>query len=78
MNPDAGEVLGRARNCDREVDCVELFISPEIQVYLVDEINRKISNYVEDNQGKTQMPDYTDVVEFKAFIGLWYARGFFE
>ena len=80
LNPDAGEVLGRARECMREVDCVELFISSDIQELLVAEMNKKISNYIEDNQGKPQVknPDYTDIMEFKAFVGLWYARALFE
>ena len=80
LNSDAGAVLGRARDCEREIDCVELFISKDIQELLVAEMNRKIANYIEDNQGKPRVtiPDYTDLMEFKAFIGLWYARGFFE
>ena len=45
LNSDAGAVLGRARDCEREIDCVELFISKEIQELLVAEMNRKIANY---------------------------------
>ena len=80
MNPDAGQVVGRARECVREIDCIELFISEDIQASVVNEMNSKISSFIEDNQGKTgyPIPDYTNIMEFKAFIGLWFARAFFE
>ena len=80
LNPDAGQVVGRARECVREIDCIELFISEDIQAFVVNEMNSKISSFIEDNQGKTgyQIPDYTNIMEFKAFIGLWLARAFFE
>ena len=80
LNPDAGQVVGRARDCVREIECVELFISQDIQVHIVNEMNRKISNYIELNQERPRfkVPDYTNIMEFKAFLGLWYARAFFQ
>ena len=45
MRSDSGCVVGRAVDCRKEVDCVELFFSTDIQNQIVEETNRRITQY---------------------------------
>ena len=45
LRPDSGCVVGRAVDCRKEVDCVELFFSTDIQNQIVEETNRRITQY---------------------------------
>ena len=45
LRPDSGSVIGRAVDCRKEIDCVELFFSIDIQNQIMEETNRRIKQY---------------------------------
>ena len=45
LRPDSGSVIGRAVECRKEIDCIELFFSIDIQNQIMEETNRRINSY---------------------------------
>ena len=69
LRPDSGSVIGRAVECRKEIDCIELFFSIDIQNQIMEETNRRINSYndLHPNQ-KVEVNNIPYSVEILRFI----------
>ena len=73
----SGQVVGDALYCLTEVECWELFFSKGVTNIILAETNRNIRKYNDMRPGKKEV-DSLELLEFRAFLGLFYACGFFS
>ena len=68
--------MGNARDALTEVDCFSLFITPEMIEIILRHTNARIAIYNE--RFPTKNISSVTEVEYRAFLGLWYARGYYQ
>lgn len=76
LRPDAGKVVGPARNAATERDCFHLFFSKEILELILRETNKRISVYLETFPGR-EIKLVTET-EVNALMGIFIGRGFYK